>query len=269
MPTATTTATVNRARLYPVILAFIEGDKITYQETRATTHAAALHEVRENTTAKVRAFYPPYGVTLPLAAMHVTANTLSGFIQRGAGDVPRQQRQLSAARYALHAMAQHGAKAVTIPHDIQDLFQAAALALINHVAPLATVAARDVQAAYAAAMSAVQKAYRADTRGIQQAAAGKELPRFPGSPTMRQSTPRRAAPHSYIVAIAAIKAAYIAQARDKAAAARVMDYWITNPDCTSVEMAAAQKINQSSACRRMADIRRIANALYPDGVTRH
>ena len=265
--TTTTAATATAPRLHVITLAHIEGDKITYSKTRATSHAAALQKAREETTATVRAYYSPFGASLPLAAMHVTAATLSGIARRGVGDVPRQQRQLAMARRTLHAMAEHGAKAIAIPFDIADIFQTAALALVNHTAPLAAIEPPDIQAAYRAAMCAVQKAYRADTRGVQQAEAGKELPRLYGSPTMRTSTPRRPAPQAYKQAIAAIKAAYIAQARDREAAARVMDWWIAHPEGSTNDMAAALKLNQSNASRRMTDIRRIALDLFPHGVT--
>lgn len=263
----TNAAVVNTSRLHSITLAHIVGDKITYSQTRATSHAAALQNAREETAAAtVRAYYSPFGVSLPLAAIHVTAATLSGIARRGVGDVPRQQRQLAMARRTLHAMAEHGAKAVTIPQDIADIFQTAALALVNHTAPLATIEPHDIQAAYRAAMCAVQKAYRADSRGVQQAEAGKELPRLYGSPTMRTSTPRRAAPQAYKQAIATIKAAYIEQARDKAAAERVIDYWIANPESSTNDMAAALKLNQSNASRRKTDIRRIALDLFPNGI---
>jgi len=74
---------------------------------------------------------------------------------------------------------------------------------------------------------------------------------------------------AYKDAIATIRAAYIAQACNREAAARVMDHWMAYPECTSVDMAAALKLNQSNAPRRMAEIRRIANALYPNGVSAH
>ena len=265
--TATATTQQPRARLYPVTLATIEGDKTTYSKARATSHAAALKAAKEvNPAATVRAFYNPFGATLSLAALHVTVSTLSGIVKRGAGDVPRQQRQLDIARRTLRAMVQHGPKAIAIPFDIADYFQTAALALLDYTAPLAGIESADIAAAYSAAMNAVQKAYRADTRGVQQARPGDELPRLPGSPTMRKSTPYRAAPQAYKDAIAAIRAAYIAQARDRAAAVRVIDYWISNPESTTKDIAAALKLNQSNASRRMSDIRRIALELYPDGV---
>ena len=266
MPT-TKTAIPQRPRLHKITLATIEGDKTTYSTTQAPSHIHALQAVEKAPGVTVRAFYSPFGATLPLAAMHVTAGTLSGIARRGVGDVPRQQRQLSAARHTLHAMAQHGANAITIPFDIADLFQTAALALVNHTAPLPGVTPPDIQEAYKAAMCAVQKAYRADTRGVQQAQAGQEMPRLYGSPTMPRSTPRRPAPKAYKDAIAAIQAAYIAQARDRAAAERVMDYWIAHPECSTRDMGVALKLNHSSTTRRMADIRRIANELYPNGVS--
>ena len=104
-------------------------------------------------------------------------------------------------------MTQHGPEAVNIPRDVEDFYQAAALALLQHTAPLAAVKGADIQAAYKAAMSAVQKTFRADTRGIQQAEAGQEIPRLPSSPTMRTSTPRRKASQVYHDAIAAIRRA--------------------------------------------------------------
>lgn len=263
----TTTTTTARPRLHTITLAHIVGDHISYSKTRAPSHAAALKEARENTSATVRAFYSPFGVSLPLAAMHVTVSTLSGIVKRGVGDVPRQQRQLNMARYTLRAMTQHGPEAIAIPFDIQDLFQTAALALIINTESLAAVEPSDIQAAYAAAMCAVQKAYRAETRGVQQAEAGKEMPRLYGSPTMPKSTPRRPAPKAYKDAIAAIKAAYIAQARDRAAAERAMDWWIAHPEGTSFDLADALKINRRNASRRMESIRIIANDLYPDGVS--
>jgi len=261
-----TIAKDNRFRFHAITLAHIVGDKTTYSKKYATSHAAALKKARGNTTATVRAFYSPFGATLLLAAMHVTASTLSGIVKRGVGDVPRQQHQLAAGRYALRTMARHGVTAITISHDIQDLFQTAALALVNHTAPLTGIKGRDIQEAYNAAMCAVNKAYRADTRGIQQAEAGQEMPRMYGSPTMPNSNPFRRAPQAYIDAIAAIKAAYIAQARDKAAAARAMDWWMAHPEGTSFGMADALKINRRGASRRMEAIRDIANELYPEGV---
>jgi len=265
----TTIETSTNARLHKITLATIEGDKTTYSAMQATSHAAALKAAREAASEKatVRAYYSPFGATLPLAAMHVTASTLSGIVKRGVGDVPRQQRQLAAARKALHAMAQHGPKAIAIPHDIADHYQTAALALITHTAPLSGITPRDIAEAYSAAMCAVQRAYRADTRGVQQAEAGQEMPRMYGSPTMRTSAARRRAPQAYVDAIAAIRAAYIAQARDQAAAARVMDYWTANPECTSFDMGDALKLNRRNASRRMEAIRRIANELYPKGVS--
>ena len=285
MPNTTTTTRTNNStitrnppnirksktkRLYTITLAHIVGDHITFSKTRAPSHAAALKTAREkDATATIRAFYPPYGVSLPLAAMHVTVSTLSGIVKRGVGDVPRQQKQLDIARHTLRSMAQHGTEAVTIPFDIADLFQTAALALVNHTTPHAAIEGKEIQEAYSAAMCAVQKAYRAETRGVQQADAGKEMPRMYGSPTMRSSTPPRPAPKAYRNAIATIRAAYIAQARDKEAAARVMDYWIAHPECTTYDMGDALKINRSNTTRRMADIRRIANELYPNGVNAH
>ena len=280
MPNTQTATTATAPRLHTITLAHIVGDSISYSKARATSHAAALKKARETTTATVRAFYSPFGASLPLAAMHVTSCTLGGIAKRAkpvntaqeavTGDnYARIIAQLGAARHTLHAMAQQGPKAVEIPFDIQDLFQTAALALLNHTAPLAFVMPCDIQEAYSAAMCAVQKAYRNDTRGIQQAKAGEEMPRTFDSPTMPRSTPPRPAPQAYKDAIAKIRAAYIAQARDKEAAARVMDYWIAYPECTSVDMAAALKLNQSNASRRMNDIRRIASALYPNGVSAH
>ena len=266
MPTTTKTTTTTAPRLHEITLAIIDGDKPQYLKVQATSHAAALQAIEKSPNATARAYYSPFGDTLPIAAMHITVSTLSGIVKRGAGDVPRQQRQLDIARYTLRAMVQHGANAITIPQDITDYYQTAALALINHTAPLATVEEKDIAAAYSAAMSAVQKAYRAETRGVQQAAAGDELPRLYGSPTMRNSTPRRAAPQEYKNAIEAIKAAYIAQARDKATAERVFDFWTANAEMSTRDMAYWLKLNQSNVTRRLTDIRRIALALYPHGV---
>jgi len=268
--TTKTTATQKpKVRTYAITIATIVGDKTTYSTTRATSHIAALQAIDKPENVSVRAYYNPCGDTLPLAAIHVTVGTLSGIARRGVGDVPRQQQQLAIARHTLYAMAEHGTQAVSIPHDIQDFFQTAALSLVNSTAPLAIVTPSDIQTAYRAAMNAVQKAYRAATLGVQQAEAGKDLPRLYGSPTMRASAPRRRATESYRQAVAAIKAAYIAQARDKETAERLIDYWISNPEQSTRDIAAALKMNQSNVTRRLCDIRRIAFDLFPNGVKAH
>jgi hypothetical protein len=255
----TTTAT---PRAYTFTLAIIEGDKTTYSTLQAPSHVAALQAAPKTPAQTVRAYYSPFGDTLPLAAMHVTASTLSGIARRGVGDVPRQQCQLAAARHTLRNMAQHGAESVTIPHDIQDYFQTAALALVNHAAPLATIAPPDIQAAYHAAMCAVSKAYRADTRGVQQAAAGQEMPRLFGSPTMRSSTPHRRAPQSYIDAIAAIRRALPSQQ-----ARAVLDAWREHPNASTRELAELADAKKSIIAKHVKHIRDIANVLYPNSVS--
>lgn len=271
--TTTTAAAVNPAPLYTITLATIEGDKTTFSTMQATTHAAALQAVNENNpAATVRAYYSPFGDTLPLAALHTVCATLSGIAKRAKPAETAQQAvtgdnyarviaQLSAARRTLHNVARHGPEAIAIPHDIQDYFQAAALALINHAAPLATVKPLDIQAAYRAAMGAIQKAYRADTRGTQQAAAGHELPRLHGSPTMRTSTPRRPCPKAYLDAIAAIR-----QALPSEQARAVFAAWLEHPDATIRDIAEYVNGKKSPTARHMAKIKETANALYPNGI---
>jgi len=258
------------APLYAITLATIEGDKTTFSTAYATTHAQALQNARENTSATIRAYYTPHGETLPLAAMHVTACTLSGIASRGTALVngtldapfsPRQQQQLALARHTLHKIARFGAEAIAIPHAIADFHQVAALALVNHIAPLATVQPRDIQEAYRASMCAVQKAFRADTRGVQQAEAGKELPRMYGSPTMRKSTPHRPAPRAYHDAIAAIR-----QALPSEQARAVLDAWKEHPEATIRDLAEYVNGKKSPTARHVARIKEIALALYPDGI---
>ena len=273
MPKTTTNhaATIAPPRLHDITLAFIEGDKATYFNVQATSHAAALHSIEKSPAVTVRAYYTLHEKALPIAALHVTACTLSGIAKRGtvkaSGEAidapfsPRQQQQLAAARHTLHLMAQHGPEAITIPHDICDYYQAAALALINHTAPLATVTPLDTQQAYRAAMCAVQKAYRAETRGVQQAEAGKELPRLYGSPTMRTSTPRRPAPQSYRAAIAAIR-----QALPSEEARAVLAAWLEFPEASIRELAEHVNGKKSPTARHVARIKTIANTLYPDGI---
>jgi len=279
MPT-TKTATPQRPRLHTITLARIIGDKTTFSETRATSHAEALKAVEKAPGETVRAYYSPFGESLPLAAMHVTASTLSGIARRGgrtkangeaidAQFTPRQQQQLAMARRTLHLMAQYDpedekAEPVTIPSEIEDYFQTAALALVNHTAPLSTVTPPDIQEAYRAAMCAVQRAYRADTRGIQQAEAGQEMPRLYGSPTMPRSTPNRPAPKAYRDAIAAIRRALPSEQ-----ARAVFDAWKEHPKATTRELTEYADCKKSSTARHVAKIREVANAFYPNGISAH
>jgi len=262
-------------RLYEFTIATIEGDKTSYFTILEASHAAALQWAKEAyPAATARAYFYPNGDTLPLAAMRAVVSTLSGIGQRskaqsngGTIDAPfspRQQRQLSIARYTMRAMTQHGPEAVTIPHDIADFYQAAALALLNHIAPLASVKPSDIQAAFRAAMSAVQKTFRADTRGIQQAEAGQEFPRLPGSPTMRNSTPRRKAPQAYHDAIKAIR-----QALPSEQARAVFDAWQEHPDATIRDLAEYANAKKTVTGKHVARIKAVANMLYPDGITMH
>jgi len=273
--TATRTIPATLTRLYMFTIATIEGDKLDYCKILAPSHAAALKWARaKNESATVRAYFIPRRDTLPLAAMRAVISTLFGIGQRGnaqsnGGTIdapfsPRQQRQLSIARYTMRAMTQHGPKAVTIPHDIADFYQAAALAMLNHLAPLASVKPSDIQAAFRAAMSAVQKTFRADTRGIQQAEAGHEFPRLPGSPTMRTSTPRRKAPQAYHDAIKAIR-----EALPSEQARAIFDAWQEHPDATIRDLAEYANKKKSATGNHVARIKAVANMLYPDGITMH
>jgi hypothetical protein len=266
------TTTATRAPLHTITLATIEGDKTTYSATRAPSHTEALKKARENTSATLRAYYTPFGTSLPLCALHVTVSTLSGIAKRAKPADTAQQAvtgdnygriiaQLGVARYTLHAMAQHGPEVVTIPLDIQDYFQTAALTLLNHTAPLATVTPSDIQEAYRLAMCAVQKAYRADTRGAQQAEAGKEMPRLYGSPTMPRSNPQRPAPKAYIDAINAIR-----QALPSEQARAILDAWKEHPEASTRELTEYVDGKKSMTAKHVARIRKIANALYPDGI---
>ena len=276
--TATKTATAKtttRAPLYTFTLAIIEGDKTSFAKVRAKSHPAALQKAQErNESATVRAYFNPCGVDLPLAALRAVVSTLSGIGQRGSAHAnggtidapfsPRQQRQLSIARYTLRSMTQHGPEAVTIPHDIADFYQSAALALIQHTAPLAKVTSADIQAAFKAAMSAVQKSFRMDTRGIQQAEAGQEIPRLPGSPTMRTSTPRRAAPQAYHDAIKAIRRALPSEQ-----ARAIFDAWQEHPEATIRDLAEYANAKKTATGKHVARIKEIANTLYPEGIPMH
>jgi len=259
--TKTATNTTTTPRMYMITLATIEGDKTTYSKTKATTHTTALQAIDKEPGQTIRAYYSPFGASLPLASMHVTVSTLSGIARRGVGDVPRQQQQLAIARCTLYKMAEHGAKAVSIPRDIEDLYQTASLALLDHIAPLQGVTPSDIAEAYRLAMCTVQKAYRADTRGVQQAEAGQELPRLPGSPTMRTSTPRRPAPQAYHEAIKAIR-----QALPSEQARAVLQAWIEHPEASTRELTEFVDGKKSTTIKHVAKIREVANALYPNGI---
>jgi len=278
MTTATRTATTNTsnpAHLYTFTLAIIEGDKTTFATVRATSHAEALQKAKaRNEAATIRAYFNPCGDTLPLAAMRAVISTLSGIASRGKAstnggtiDAPfslRLQQQLAVARYTMHKMTQHGPEAMFVPFDIQDFFQAAALALVNHTAPLATVKGADIQAAYKAAMCAVQKTFRADTRGIQQAEAGQEFPRLHGSPTMRTSAPRRAAPQAYHDALKAIR-----QALPSEQARAIFDTWQEYPEASTRQLAEYANAKKTAAAKHVLKIREVANTLYPHGIPMH
>ena len=273
--TATAATPETTACLHHFTIAIIEGDKTTFSGMFEHSHAAAIKWAKETyPAATIRAYFFPDGATLPLAAMRAVVSTLSGIGQRGkaqsnGGTIdspfsPRQQRQLSIARYTMRAMTQHGPNVVTIPHDIADFYQAAALALLNHIAPLASINPSDIQDAFRAAMSAVQKTFRADTRGIQQAEAGQEFPRLPGSPTMRNSTPRRKAPQAYHDAIKAIR-----QALPSEQARAVFDAWQEHPDATIRDLAEYANAKKTVTGKHVARIKAVANMLYPDGITMH
>jgi hypothetical protein len=274
MPTTTTRTHTHEAPApltHEITLAFIVGDKTTHTTMQAASHAQALQTVEKAPNVTVYAFYSPIAEALPLAAMHVTANTLSGIANRGTAKAngeaidapfsPRQQSQLLQARRTLRAMAQHGPEAVRIPRDIEDYFQTATLALLNHLAPLSTIAPRDIQEAYRLAMCAVQKAYRADTRNAQQAEAGQEMPRMYGSPTMPKSTPYRPAPKAYREAIASIR-----QALPSEQARAVLDAWKEHPEASTRELAELVDGKKSIIAKHVKRIRDIANALYPNGI---
>lgn len=269
--TNTQTHANTSARLYTITLAAIEGDKTAYSTVKAPSHVSALQAIEKSPGVTVRAYYAPFGDTLPLASMQVTVSTLSGIAKRGTtktnGEAidapfsPRQQIQLAIARRTLHTMAQHGADVVNVPRDIEDYYQTASLALLNHIAPLSTVTPSDIQEAYRFAMCAVQKAFRADTRGVQQAEAGKEMPRLYGSPTMRSSTPHRPAPKAYREALANIR-----QALPSEQARAVLQAWIEHPEASTRDLAEYVNGKKSPVARHVAKIREIANALYPNGI---